>query len=77
MLFLKKKAFEIDSSISANTFYKGIHLKKEIDVFIYFLNENSISPYILFKNFPTNQNMENYNSFGGILLVSSFIIIIC
>ena len=72
MLFFKKKSFEIDSSISADTFYKGIHLKKEIGVFIYFLNENSISPYILFKNFPTNQNMENYNSFGEILLDSSF-----
>ena len=70
--FTKKREFEIEETYSPNTFYKGIHLKKEVGVFVYFVNETSTSPYILIKNFPSWIEMEDYNSFEKIELNNIF-----
>ena len=58
--------FTLAQSDSAETFYKGIHLKNEIGVFIYFCD--GYIPYIAFKEFPSYTSMNDYNSFGAKLL---------
>ena len=61
----------IVESGSPNTFYKGIHLKEEIGVFIYFSDEESTNPKIFFKNFDSDQ-IRDYKNFGSILLDYEF-----
>ena len=60
---------KIVRSESSEVFYKGIHLKKEIGVFVYFLNETEKFPYLSFKYFDNeNSNLEDFNSFSNIIL---------
>ena len=69
--FSEKKSYKAEISTSSNTFYKGIYLKEQIGVFIYFLNEDSIQPNIIIKNFK-DDNIQDFNSFGNITLQSEF-----
>ena len=66
--FDEKQTFLFSTTGNENTFYKGIHLKKEIAVFIYFLAQDSIRPHIVFEIFPDYTTMNNYNSLGPNLL---------
>ena len=60
--FDAKKTINYNTGSDEKTFYKGIHLKEEIAVFMYFLDQDSTKPYIAFKIFPDYTTMDNYNS---------------
>ena len=60
---------KIVRSESSEVFYKGIHLKKEIGVFVYFSNESEYFPYISFKYFDNDDLiLKDYNSYSNIML---------
>ena len=49
-----------------NIFFKGIHLKEEIGVFMYYTSTNSKTPIVSIKKYIVNSGMEGYNSFNEI-----------
>ena len=49
-----------------NIFFKGIHLKEEIGVFMYYTSTNSKTPIVSIKKYSVNSGMEGYNSFNEI-----------
>ena len=50
-------------------FLKGVLLKEEIGVFMYYISADSTTPYVSFKQYNTETNkMDNFNSFGQIVL---------
>ena len=54
---------------NANIFFKGIHFKKEVGVFMYYNSTISTTPIISFKYVDKSKlNMANYNDFGYIEL---------
>ena len=55
---------EKDSKI----FFKGIHLKEEIGVFIYYVSTDSYYPIMSIKKYNSNSGMENYKTYGEISL---------
>ena len=57
------KIYEEENAIS-NSFFKGIHLKKEIGVFMYYKNDNY--PTMILKECDSNNNIIDYSSFGEI-----------
>ena len=63
-MFFWKKSYKAEISTSSNTFYKGIYLKEQIGVFIYFLNEDSIQPKIIIKNFK-DDNIQDFNLYNN------------
>ena len=70
--FDEEKNFRTVESGSPNTFFKGIHLKEEIGIFIYFSDEESTNPIIFFKYFPQYETMSDYKNFGFIPLDYEF-----
>ena len=63
-ILYNKSKMEQDSKI----FFKGIHLKDEIGVFMYYVNTESYYPIISFKKYNSSSGMENYSWFGEISL---------
>ena len=61
---------KLGRSESSNLFYKAVHLKEEIGVFIYFSSESDYYPRITFKQFDSENlsNIEDYKSYTNILL---------
>ena len=49
-----------------NIFFKGIHLKEEIGVFMYYTSIDSKTPIVSIKKYIVNTGMEGYNSFNEI-----------
>ena len=54
--------YEKEIEENANIFFKGIHLKKEIGVFMYYTSTSDLNPFISFKNVDKDKSqMVNYN----------------
>lgn len=72
--FSEKKNVMIEVNNTLNCFYKAIHLKQEIGVFLYFKDEQSNNPFISFKicsyneDDDDNYSIEDYNSLDMITL---------
>jgi len=67
-ILYNKTKMEEDSKI----FFKGIHFKEEIGIFIYYINSNSNYPIICFKKYDENSGMKNYSWFGEISLETNY-----
>ena len=59
----------VSPSKSYDHFFKAIHFKKEVGVFIYYSNDNDKKPYLSIKYCKNEDNMfYNYNNFGSVCI---------